>query len=119
MEFFVLGELAVRDGERVIALKGRRLRSILAVLLVQANRVVPAGTLVDAVWPDRRPTTASNTLQVHLRSLRNALEPGRSARDGGELIIPEAAGYRLRVRPEELDADRFERLAADGHATAV
>ncbi len=53
------------------------------------------------------PPGAVKTVQVHVSRLRKALgDPG--------VLTTSAAGYRLRVRPGELDADRFEQLAADG-----
>src|SRR3954451_10521959 len=101
MQFLVLGELEVRTDKEIrpIMLSGRRPRSVLATLLLNANRVVPVGAMIDAVWPGGPPTTAVNTLQVHLRSVRNALQPGRSARHAGDRVVTEPAGYRLRVRP--------------------
>ena len=57
MEFLVLGDLEIRDGDKVIALNGRRPRLLLAALALNANRVVQPGALIEAVWPDGPPAT--------------------------------------------------------------
>jgi len=46
-------------------------------------------------------------VQVYVSRVRRAL-------DDDELLVTSRAGYRLRVRPGELDLERFERLAEDG-----
>ncbi len=78
---------------------------VLAVLLVNANRVVPVPNLIDAVWGEDPPTAARHTLQSYISELRKALD-GRPERTG--------PGYLLRVAPEEFDVLRFETLAAQG-----
>ena len=46
-------------------------------------------------------------MQVHVSRLRKALgDP--------DIVTTTPAGYRLQVRPGELDAERFERLVEDG-----
>jgi DNA-binding SARP family transcriptional activator len=117
MEFQVLGPLEVhRHGGRV-ALGPAKQRALLAILLVHANELVASDRLIEELWPDP-PQTAPNTLQVYVGRLRKALEPGRKQRAPGELLITRPPGYLLRVGPDELDADRFERLLAEGRAAA-
>ena len=102
MEFRVLGPLEVRDGDRAVVLGGAKPRAVLAQLLVHANEVVSAERLALGLWGEDAPAGAVKTVQVHVARLRRALgEPEALATDG--------AGYRLRVEPGELDADRFER----------
>ena len=47
MEPRILGPLEVRDGERVLSLGGARRRAVLALLVLDANRVVSVDQLVD------------------------------------------------------------------------
>jgi hypothetical protein len=54
LEFRVLGPLKVRAGERRLNLGGLKQRAVLAVLLLDANRVVSFERLVDDVWASRR-----------------------------------------------------------------
>jgi predicted ATPase/DNA-binding SARP family transcriptional activator len=108
MEFSVLGPFEVRAaGGRAVALGGVKPRALLAVLAMHANESVSAEPLAHALWGEDAPASAVKTVQVHVSRLRRALgDP--------ELLVTTPAGYRLRVLPGELDAERFERLVADG-----
>ena len=65
------------------------------------------GTARAGAGGEDAPNGAANTVQVHIWRLRAALgDP--------DLIETTPAGYCLRVRPDELDVVRFERLVTDG-----
>jgi DNA-binding SARP family transcriptional activator len=104
VDFRILGPLEVRDGERVLPLGGARRRAVLALLLLDANRVVSVDRLVDGVWGDAPPPSALASLQNHLGRLRQEL---------GERLVTRPPGYVLRVADGELDLDRFVRLVDD------
>jgi DNA-binding SARP family transcriptional activator len=106
MEYRTLGALAARDGGRPVALGGRRQQLVLAVLLQHANLPVTTDRLVDAVWGDAPPVTARKTLQVYVSRLRQAL--------GGAVIESLDHGYVLHTAPDDIDAERFVRLAREG-----
>ena len=108
MEFSVLGPVEVTAGQRPLGLGGARARGVLAVLLVHANQVVSSDRLIEELWPGHPPRKAADSLQVRLSELRKAL---RSAGEAGRLAT-RPPGYMLQVAPGELDALRFERLAA-------
>jgi DNA-binding SARP family transcriptional activator len=105
-EFRVLGPLEVIEDGRPVPLPGAKARAVLALLLLDANRVVPIDRLVDGLWDDDPPETSAKTLQVYVSQLRKALGPDR--------IATHPRGYSLVVGPDELDAARFERLAGEG-----
>ena len=109
MEFRVLGPLEVTAGGQSLGLAGTRTRAVLAMLLVHANQVVSSGRLIEELWPGQ--SRAADSLQVRLSELRKAL---RSAGEADRLVT-RPPGYLLRVRPAELDALRFEQLAAEGN----
>ena len=112
MEFRLLGPLeVVREDGAAVALGGRRPRALLARLLLSPNEVVPADRLVDAVWGEQPPATATSALHVHVHALRSAL--------GADRIETRPPGYRLRVEPDELDVERFHALVARGDAAAL
>lgn len=109
MEFRVLGPVEIRHGDRVEVLAGRLQRVLLGVLLARTGRPVPVDVLTDALWGDQRDPRASQKLQLHVHRLRAVLcQPDR--------LSFGVAGYRLRARPEEVDAERFETLVKAGTA---
>jgi DNA-binding SARP family transcriptional activator/pimeloyl-ACP methyl ester carboxylesterase len=112
VEFGVLGSLEVTAGGQSLALAGARTRAVLALLLVRANQVVSSDRLLEELWPGQPPDRATDSLQVRLSELRKAL---RSAGEADRLAT-RSPGYLLRVEPGELDALRFEQLAAEGDA---
>jgi predicted ATPase/DNA-binding SARP family transcriptional activator len=109
LRFGVLGPLAVwRDGEQV-EVAGRRVRMLLALLLLDPGRPVPAGRLVDELWGEDPPADAANALQSLASRLRASLAADR-------LVDWRGGGYRLAVDPDAVDAHRFERLVREGRA---
>src|ERR671936_2336028 len=102
MEFRILGPLEVRRGDRVLPLPGARQRALLSILLLHANELLPASVLIELLWGDRPPPSATKALQVHISELRKLL--------GKESIETRAPGYVLRVEPGALDLEQFERL---------
>src|SRR3954453_10152783 len=107
MEFRILGPLEVRADGRALPLGGAKPRAVLAVLALHANQPVSAERLAVALWGEDVPSSAVKTIQVYVARLRKALgDP--------DALVTTPAGYCLRVRPGELDAERFERQVADG-----
>jgi DNA-binding SARP family transcriptional activator/ABC-type glycerol-3-phosphate transport system substrate-binding protein len=106
MEIRVLGPLAVLEGDRHLALGGRRQRSVLAGLVVHAGTPVSTLRLLDTVWGPAPPPTARKSLQTYVSRLRRSLGDG--------LLVSVAGGYVLQVGPDQLDAARFEQLADRG-----
>jgi DNA-binding SARP family transcriptional activator/streptogramin lyase len=110
MEYRILGPLQVADQDREVLLGGGRQRSVLALLLLHANEVVPSERLIDQLWGDAPPPTAAKTVQVYVSQLRKSLRNGEP--DGP--LLTRGRGYVLHVRPGELDLERFERALAAG-----
>ncbi|MEW9555194.1 BTAD domain-containing putative transcriptional regulator [Nonomuraea sp. NPDC050783] len=107
MRFQILGPTAAlgEDGEPV-ALGGPRVRALLALLALHAGRVVGADRLVEGLYGPEPPEGVANALQSQVSRLRRAL--------GRDLVEFHPAGYRLAADPSDVDACRFERLAAAG-----
>ncbi|MBG0812780.1 BTAD domain-containing putative transcriptional regulator [Planomonospora sp. ID82291] len=117
MRFGVLGALEVRRGDgRTVAVGGPRLRALLALLLLDAGRVVTVERLLDGLYGDgRAPGDSVGALQAQVSRLRALLgDRGDGAGAGGDLIVRRPAGYLIAVDPATVDACRFERLAAEG-----
>ena len=104
-EFRILGPLEVlaADGEP-LALGGQKQRGVLALMLLRPNQVVSTEFLVDALWGEQPPRTATTSLQNSISALRKLLGP--------EVLETRAPGYRLVVEPGSVDLGRFEGLVA-------
>jgi DNA-binding SARP family transcriptional activator/Tfp pilus assembly protein PilF len=110
MWFGILGPLLVNDGAIVVRVPAARQRALLAVLVLNAGRVVPADELTEAVW-DGSPPTSSATLRTHVMRLRRALGP-----QAGERVVTRSPGYLLDAAEHEVDALLFTRLCREGGA---
>jgi DNA-binding SARP family transcriptional activator len=115
VRFGILGPLEARRGGELIDLGAPKQRSVLAMLLVSANAVVSLDRLVDALWGEDPVPTATGALQVYISHLRRALAADGAPRSRSDVIVTQAPGYLLRVGAGDLDATRFETLAAEGH----
>jgi DNA-binding SARP family transcriptional activator len=102
LEFKILGPLDVSSDQGPLKLGGSKQRALLAILLVNAGRVVSTDTLVDQLWDERPPRTAVTSLQNFLSQLRKLLGP--------EAVVTKPPGYLLRVEPGQIDAFCFEKM---------
>jgi DNA-binding SARP family transcriptional activator len=107
-EFRILGPLEIADGEEVLPLTGQKQRALLALLLLDANRVVSTDRLVDALWGEQPPRTAATSLQNFVSQLRKLL--------GADVLVTKPPGYQLRISPGQLDLDRFVQLVEEARA---
>ncbi|GII05234.1 AfsR/SARP family transcriptional regulator [Planobispora takensis] len=108
MWFGVLGAVEARSADGlVLAVGGPRVRGVLAMLALDAGRVVTAERLIDGLYGDDPPANAANALQSQISRLRHQL--GRTGAVEGH-----PAGYRLPAEPQDVDAHRFEHLAETG-----
>jgi DNA-binding SARP family transcriptional activator len=110
--FGVLGPLDVKVEDRPVDLGGPRQRALLAALIVHAREPVSAEALAQMLWGDEAPPTAAKALQVNVSRLRAALGAA------GDRVETVSGGYRLRLEPDELDAERFEQAYERGRALA-
>ena len=105
LELRILGPLEVSDETGHVALGGPKQRGLLAILVLQAGHVVPTERLIDLLWGEEAPKTATASLQNAVGRLRRAL--------GADVLVTHAPGYVLKVEPDQIDARRFERALAD------
>jgi YVTN family beta-propeller protein len=106
MEFRMLGPLEVLSDGQALDLGGAKQRTLLAVLLLDANSVVSRDRLIDALWEDEPPETAQKALQVYVSGLRKLIGPER--------LRTRAPGYLLDLEGDEVDLERFRALQAQG-----
>ena len=108
MDFRILGPLEIRQDGRDVACRSAKQRLLLAALLLRANQVVSSDQLIEALWGNAQPATATKALQMHVSQLRRVIGPG--------LLVTRPPGYELRLAGEQLDLQRFESAVADARA---
>ena len=91
-----------------VDLGGQRQRALLAALLVHHGQVVSTDRLVDLLWGEAAPKTATTSLQNAVSQLRRALGP--------DVVETRAPGYVFAADPDAIDAVRFEARLADARA---
>ena len=108
----LLGPVDVRADDRAVELTSASQRLVLAMLLLEANRLVPAHRLIDELWGEALPADPPAALRTQVSRLRRALGPA-----GGSLVTADG-GYRLSLQRRQLDAARFEDALAAASQTA-
>jgi len=89
LSFRILGPLEVTDGQAAIALGGPRQRALLVALLLRAGRVVPTEQLVDELYGEDPPKTATTSVQNAIVALRKSLGP--------DVLVTRPPGYALQI----------------------
>jgi predicted ATPase/DNA-binding SARP family transcriptional activator len=117
VRFGVLGPLAVwTDRGEPVAVPGRKVRALLADLLVHEGRPVSVDRLVEDLWGEAAPADPAAAVHVRVSQLRRALagaEPG-----GRAVVVSQAPGYALPARPEAVDVARFAALVGQAQESA-
>ncbi|MDX3525582.1 BTAD domain-containing putative transcriptional regulator [Streptomyces sp. ID05-39B] len=108
----LLGPVRAWRHGREVVLGPPKQRAVFALLAGRTNDVVNIDHIIDAVWGGDVPQTAANGVHTYVAGLRRILEPERSRRESGELLISTAGGYTLRTDPEAVDATLFARRHA-------
>ncbi|MEU6073700.1 BTAD domain-containing putative transcriptional regulator [Micromonospora sp. NPDC047074] len=101
----VLGPVRAWRGDRELSLGPARQRLVFALLAVAVGRDVGRDELIAGVWGPTPPPTAVGNVYTYVSGLRRSLGPGALTSGRG--------GYALRLRPEDLDSERFEALSAE------
>lgn len=102
----MLGPLRVTIDGKTVPLGGPKQRCVLAMLLLEPNRVVSTERLIDGVWGDEPNERAAATLQVYVSNLRKLI--------GSERIVTQRPGYRIVIETRELDLLVFQEDGKSG-----
>ncbi|MFG2039136.1 BTAD domain-containing putative transcriptional regulator [Dactylosporangium sp. NPDC048998] len=113
--FQVLGQIGVRCGPVPVELPAGKPQSLLAALLLNANRLVPVQSLVDALWDEAPPRSAVANVRTYAVRVRKLLADPETA--AGSRLLGLERAYRIAVQPGELDLADFTELAAQGRAS--
>jgi DNA-binding SARP family transcriptional activator len=110
MRFQVLGIVGAWAGDTRIEVRGSKMRTFLASLLLARGRVVSDTRLMQVLWDENLPATTQAQIQTYASRLRSLL--GDEAK-----IKRQPPGYRLELPPQDrarIDLVEFENLAAQG-----
>jgi DNA-binding SARP family transcriptional activator len=113
VDFRLLGPLQVMVDGVPQPMAGVKPKAVLAVLLINRDRVVSSGAIAEAIWNDDAPAAYSASLQVFMSTLRRTLRVLSATGNG--VVSTESPGYRLSVRSECVDLGRFERARQQGN----
>jgi DNA-binding SARP family transcriptional activator/tetratricopeptide (TPR) repeat protein len=108
----VLGPVTAWYGHEELRVGQPRQQAVLGILAMRANRVISRGELVDAVWGQDPPASAEGGIYTYVAGLRRVIEPTRSARGPGRVLVSSGAGYVLHLVPGQPDAVAFEQQLA-------
>src|SRR5215211_2009431 len=108
----LLGPLEVECGDRPVRIGAAKERLLLVQLALNAQRVVSAERLIDALWGENPPESAGVSLRVLISRLRKSL----AAAGCDDAIHARLPGYVLASGDVDVDVDRFQALAARGTA---
>jgi DNA-binding SARP family transcriptional activator len=104
MEFSILGPLGVAGPDGPVEIGAPKQRALLAMLLLgHRDEAVPVTRLIDGLWDQEPPATASKGLQIIVSQVRRAV--------GADTIVTRPSGYAVRLAAGALDLERFEALA--------
>lgn len=119
MELRVLGPLAADVAGMSILPSAAKPRQILALLVLNANRIVTVPHLMEELWGAEPPRSAATTLQTYIlqlrRKLRAAFKSGRQG-EANEVLVTRHGGYLLDVDPGSVDSLEFDRMTQAGYS---
>jgi basic membrane lipoprotein Med (substrate-binding protein (PBP1-ABC) superfamily)/DNA-binding SARP family transcriptional activator len=110
VEFRLLGALEVCAGEVMADLGPPKQRALLAVLLLHVGEILPTDRLIELLWGDSPPRTASHSIQIYVSNLRKAFEDlGTTG-----VLSTRSPGYQLDAHADAIDIRQFEALVREG-----
>jgi SARP family transcriptional regulator, regulator of embCAB operon len=125
MDIEILGPFGVRAGGQQVAPSASKPRAMLALLASNADHTVPVEALIEELWGEDVPRSATNTLQTYVMQVRNRISTAL-ARAGGQVaaaaaksvLASHARGYELVTSGGGSDLLAYERLAEAGQRAA-
>ena len=107
MRIRILGPLEVAEDDSRVDIGGPRQQCVLACLLAVEPDYITVDGLIDEVWGDRAPTTATHIISTYVSSLRKVL---------GSRIISDGKHHRIDTTPDDVDAAMFSKFLDSGRS---
>jgi SARP family transcriptional regulator, regulator of embCAB operon len=120
MHIEVLGPLSVSEAGVSVVPSAGKPRQLLALLAIRNGRAVSFATLVEELWGDKIPRSATTTLQTYVLQIRRqiskalASDSADSGRSSKDVLSTSFGGYQLEASPYSFDLREFERLTLRG-----
>lgn len=108
MRYRILGPLEVYKGTELTTPTAPKTTSVLAMLLLHANHLVLAESLIEEIWSGKPPVSATTTLQTYIYQIRCSL--------GRDSIQTRPGGYLFPVCEADLDLLIFRSGVRRGQA---
>ncbi|MDP9861399.1 MULTISPECIES: AfsR/SARP family transcriptional regulator [Streptosporangium] len=116
VEFKVLGPLEISSGSRAWRLTAPRQQQIMGLLLLSANQIIDANSLILELWGENPPKSAMTTVQTYIYQLRKLFDHEGIHTTAAEILTTRPPGYSLEVNPEQIDVFAFRELVQKGRA---
>jgi DNA-binding SARP family transcriptional activator len=111
MKFTVLGPFTLHDGGPRVIPSAPKTRSLLALLVLNADTPVSQDMCMDELWPHEVPPSAVQSLHTRILHLRQALSAAPSVgslRAAKQVLVTHNRGYMLRLGEGALDLHDLE-----------
>jgi DNA-binding SARP family transcriptional activator len=118
LEVRILGRTSLWREGRQLDLGPAGRRAVFGLLVLAGGRPLARHELIDALWGEQIPSSATNVLQTHVKHLRRTLEPQRPSRVRSEMLPAVGDGYALTLGDADVDVDRFRRLGREAAEAA-
>ncbi|MEV3859240.1 AfsR/SARP family transcriptional regulator [Streptomyces sp. NPDC050095] len=122
MDSDIFGRLAVRVNGISITPTAPKPRQVLALLVLHADRFVPAEMLVEELWGQHPPCSSRPTLQTYILQLRELITaalrldpPDTPRRTAKDVLLTLPGGYLLKTEGGVHTVPEFKRLIGMGH----
>jgi SARP family transcriptional regulator, regulator of embCAB operon len=115
----LLGPLSASMSQTPVTPTAPKQRQVLALLALNAGRVVTVSTLIEEVWGNHPPRSYAATLQTYILQLRNALAAAQPSNpDARQILSTRHLGYVLEGDSCQTDVGVFGPLVRAGRAAA-
>ncbi|MER7700125.1 MULTISPECIES: AfsR/SARP family transcriptional regulator [unclassified Streptomyces] len=118
MSIRLLGELDANLNEQSVTPTAAKPRQVLALLALNAGRIVSVPTLIEELWGDHPPMSVRTTLQTYILQLRKLIDSALTAENRGRakgILVTRFDGYLLDIDPESVDVRVYERFVEAGN----
>ncbi|PLW71510.1 transcriptional regulator [Streptomyces sp. SCUT-3] len=111
MQFNLIGPFEiVNDNGGRISPGMPKVRQTLSVLLTRPGEIASTDSLIQELWGDEPPRSATTTLQTYVYHARKLLEEEGAVGAGRSLLVTQSQGYMADVSGHRVDVTEFERL---------